>query len=80
MRYLLLMLLATLLVCGGCDDDTGPVECTLGEYSGDFEISHTIGCRNPRGIHLDFGRSEYQLPSCTELSELICLTSVGGHL
>ena len=51
MRYLLLMLLATVLVYCGCsngssssdggtDTDTGPVECDLGEYIGDYEI-HT---------------------------------------
>ena len=97
----LLMLLATVLVCGGCshvssigdagpdsdsdsdsdsDTDTGPVECNLGEYSGDFEILKYSDVATLAGYTSISGNLTIECNSCTELSELICLASVGGGL
>ncbi len=71
MRYLLLMLLATVLVFGGCshvssiedggttdsdsDSDTGPVECNLGSYSGHFKISTQADVANIAGYTSSYG-------------------------
>lgn len=38
MRYFLVIVLATVLVFGGCSDDTDPVECNRGEYDDSFTI------------------------------------------
>jgi len=90
MRYLLLPMLATVLVCGGCDDDdsddtggdtdTGPVECNLGEYSDYFDIEDQSDVATLAGYTSLSGTLEIECETCTDLSELICLTAVGGDL
>ena len=85
MRYLMLMILATVLVWGGCSHvsstgDAGPVECNLGEYSGDFTIGTQSEVATLAGYTSISGGLEINCPSCTDLSELVCLTSVGGLL
>jgi hypothetical protein len=86
---LLLMVLATVLVCGGCgDDDDGPLDegtdggtgCNLGEYGGDFTISEQSDGVTLAGYTSISGELRIECPSCADLSELICLTSVGGDL
>ena len=93
MRYLLLMILATVLACGGCGDDddddsdggtdtdtdTGP-DCTQGEYSGDFEITEQSDVAILAGYTSISGHIETHCSSCEDLSELSCLTSVGEEL
>jgi hypothetical protein len=82
MKYLFLAALASVLVCGGCgDDDTdaGP-DCTQGEYSGDFEITTQAVVETIAGYTSISGDMIISCPSCTDLSELICLTSVGEDL
>jgi len=60
------------------DSDTGP-DCTQGEYSGDFEITTQSDVATLAGYTSISGELNIDCPSCTDLSELICLTSVGGH-
>ncbi len=113
MRFLLLTVLTTVLVCGGCshvlsigdggtadadtdtdsdtdsdsdtdtdtDTDTGPNECTqdLGEYSGDFEITTPSDVATLAGYTSISGSLYINCLSCTDLSELVCLTSVGVY-
>ncbi len=108
MRSLLLTVIATVLVFGGCsnvssigdggtadvdtdgdadtdsdsdtgtDTDTGPIECNLGEYSGFLIIDAQSDIEAFAGYTSISGN--LYIYSCTELSELICLTSVGGNL
>jgi hypothetical protein len=106
MRYLFLMVLATVLVCGGCGDDRrsggsdsdtdtdtdsdsdtdtdtdtdSDTDCTLGAYSGGFMINSQSDVATLAGYTLIFGDLYIECPSCTDLSELICLTSTGGDL
>ncbi len=85
MRYLMLMLLATMLVWGGCSHvsstgDAGPVECNLGEYSSSFEIETQSDVATLAGYTSISGTLTIQCPSCTNLNELICLTSVRDYL
>ncbi len=77
MRYLLLMVLATVLVCGGCSDD---IECNLGEYSGDFTINSKSDVAALAGYTSISRNLTIECPSCTDLNKLICLASVNGVL
>ena len=67
-------------VAAGCSDDTGPVECSLGEYSGDFHIETQSDAAALAGYTSISGELWIECPPCTDLSELICLESVGGDL
>ncbi len=83
MRYLLLMVLTTALVCGGCDDDSDSVKCNLEEYIGDFAIEtphYDIAIL--AGYTSISGSLHIHCPACTDtdLSDLSCLASVGGSL
>ena len=85
MRYLMSMLLATVLVCGGCSHvssigDAGPVECNSGAYGGGFEIETQSDVATLAEYTSISGDLTIHCASCTDLSELICLTSVGGSL
>ncbi len=107
MRYLILMAVATALVCGGCshvlsikdggtdsdtdtdtdtdtdadtDTDTGPIECNLGEYSGNFTIDDQSDVAFLAGYTSISGRLRIICDSCTDLSGLICIASVGVDL
>ena len=80
MRYLILMVLATVQVCGGCSDDTESLKCNLGEYSGDFEINTQSDVETLAGYTEITGSIEIDCTSCTDLNELSCLTSVGENL
>ena len=78
------MILATVLVCGGCDDggdgDTDSSECNLGEYNGDFEITEQSDVAILAGYTGISGDLNTMCPLCTDLSELSCLTTVGRGL
>ena len=100
MRYLLLMALATVMVCGGCGDDPSgaadggttdtdtdtdsdtdtdtdtDTDCTQGEYSGDFTITTQSDVATIAGYTSISGSLVIECPSCTDLGELSCLTSV----
>ena len=76
----LLNLLAAAAVAAGCSDDTDPVECNLGEYSGDFETGTQSDIAALTGYTSITGDMNIHESSSTDLSELICLTSVGGDL
>ena len=65
---------------GGTDTATGPVECNLGEYSGDFEITEQPDLATLAGYTSISGDLGINCPMCTGLSELNCLTSVGERL
>ena len=89
MRYLFLMMLATSPGFGWCDSDndgdtdtdtdTGPAECTmdLGEYDGHFAIRSQSDIATLAGYTSISGELVISCPACRDLSELICLTSVG---
>ena len=62
------------------DTDTGPVECNLGEYNGDFNIETQSDFATLAGYTSISGHLKIDCPSCTDLDELICLTSVGWRL
>ncbi len=62
------------------DTDTGPVECDLGEYSGDFTISTQSDVATLAGYTSISGELWIHCPLCSDLSELSCLTSVGEDL
>ncbi len=64
------------------DTDTGPNECTqdLGEYTGNFEINTQSDVATLAGYTSLSGNLTIDCPLCADLSELICLTSVGGNL
>ncbi len=62
------------------DSDTGPAECNLGEYSGDFMIPTQLDFSALAGYTSISGDLNIGSPFCTDLSELICLESVGGTL
>ena len=62
---------------GGTDTDTS---CPEGEYSGDFTIGTQSDVATLAGYTSISGDLEIECLSCTDLSELICLTSVGGNL
>ena len=82
MRHLLLMVLATALVCGGCDDDDDDksIECNLSQYTGDFMICTQADIATLAGHTSISGNLDIFCPSCTDLSELSCLVLVGGYL
>lgn len=85
MRRVLWMALATVLVCGGCSHvsstgDAGPVECNLGEYSGDFEIETQSDIAAIAGYTSISGTLTINCSSCTDWNKLMCLTSVGDCL
>ena len=61
------------------DTDTGP-DCTLGEYSGHLVIETQSDVATLAGYTSISEWLYIFCPSCTDLSELICLTSVGRHL
>ncbi len=61
------------------DTDTGP-DCPLGEYSGDLEIGEQSDVSVLAGHTSISGNLKINCSSCTDLSELSCLTSVGGYL
>ena len=91
-KYLLLgiMLLAAVSGCSksssrsdgdtDTDTDTGPVECDLGEYSGHFEILEQSDVATLAGYTSISGNLDIRCTSCTDLSELLCLTSVGEYM
>ena len=62
------------------DTDTGPVECDLGEYSGDFTISTQSDVATIAGYTSIWGELWIHCPLCSDVSELSCLTSVGEDL
>ena len=62
------------------DTDTGPIECNLGEYNGNFWIETQSGVADLAGYTSVSGNLNIYCDSCTDLSELFCLTSVGGYL
>jgi hypothetical protein len=88
MRYLLLMMLATVLVCGGCSKSSsgsdggtdGGIECILGTYIGNFNITTQARVAALAGYTSLSENLTIECESCTDLSELSCLTSVGGDL
>ena len=75
-----IFLLTTVLVCGGCSDDTESLKCTQGEYTGNFKITTQSDVATLAGYTSISGGLEIRCLSCTDLSELSCLTSVGEHL
>jgi hypothetical protein len=60
------------------DTGTGPIECNLGEYSDSMEISTQSDVATLAGYTSVSGDLKINCPSCTDLGELICLTSVDG--
>ena len=94
-KNLLLPLVFAIVLVFGChhvdslNGDTGPIECNLGEYSGDFTISPQSDVATLAGYTSisgdldiewfleDLGNEDL---SYTDLSDLTCLTSVGDDL
>ena len=60
--------------------DTGTIECNLGTYGGVFEITTQTDVATLAGYTSISGSLTIDCPSCNDLGELICLTSVGGGL
>ena len=60
--------------------DTGPIECNLGDYSGSFTIATQSDVAALAGYTSISGTLFVNCHSCTELSELVCLTSVDMDL
>ncbi len=92
-RNLLLTLVLAIMLVFGCHHvgslggDAGPVECNLGEYSGNFRISPQSDGADIAGytsisgdLHVEYFLEELdnEDTSYTDLSDLICLTSVDG--
>ena len=62
---------------GATDTDTDvDTDCPQGEYSGDFEILEQSDVTTLAGYTSISGTLHIECPSCTDLSELVCLTSV----
>jgi hypothetical protein len=76
--------------CGDDDDGAGDgdtdsdsdsdMECSLGEYLGDFTINTQADTALIAGYSSISGTLEIHCEDCTELSELACLNAVGGDL
>ena len=62
------------------DTDTGPIECNLDTYNGNLIINTQSDVATLAGYTSILGNLSIYCPSCTDLSELICLTSVGEDL
>ena len=62
------------------DSDSDIADCAQGEYSGAFTIDMQSDVAVLAGYTSISGNLRIDCPSCTDLSELICLTSVGGDL
>jgi hypothetical protein len=80
MRYLLLAVSATVMVCGGCSDDTDSGACDKGEFDGNFWIGTQADVAVIAGYTSVSGDLTINCPLCTNLSELACLTTVGRDL
>ena len=76
--------IAMMLGChhvGSLGEDAGPdTDCAQGEYSGSFSIHKQSNVATLAGYTSISGDLTIFCPSCTDLDELICLTSVGEHL
>jgi hypothetical protein len=60
--------------------DTGPPDCVLGEYAGDYDIEHPWDFADIAGYTSISGDLLIACDDCTDVDDLICLTSVGGYL